>query len=64
MADQLTAFVNVIYGLLALSIIIAVIGIANTISLSVHERTGSSGCCGPSGMDRGAGALVRSGGRR
>jgi putative ABC transport system permease protein len=38
-AAQLTALVNFIYGLLALSIIIAMIGIANTLSLSIYERT-------------------------
>jgi putative ABC transport system permease protein len=52
-ANQLSAFVNVIYGLLALSIIIAVIGIANTISLSVHERTRELGLLRAVGMDRG-----------
>lgn len=38
-AKQLNQFVNLIYGLLALAIIIAVFGIANTLSLSVYERT-------------------------
>jgi putative ABC transport system permease protein len=52
-ASQLTAFVNVIYGLLGLSIIIAVIGIANTISLSVHERTRELGLLRAVGMNRG-----------
>src|SRR5690606_34303051 len=36
---QLTAALNIVYGLLALSILIALIGIANTLSLSIHERT-------------------------
>ena len=38
-ANQINAFVNLIYGLLFLAILIAVFGIANTLSLSVHERT-------------------------
>jgi putative ABC transport system permease protein len=32
-------FLTIIYGMLALAIIIAVMGIANTLSLSIHERT-------------------------
>ena len=39
LASQITSFVTVIYGLLILSIIIALIGIANTLSLSINERT-------------------------
>jgi putative ABC transport system permease protein len=38
-AKQINQFLNLIYGLLALAVIIAVLGIANTLSLSVHERT-------------------------
>jgi putative ABC transport system permease protein len=38
-AKQIDQFVNMIYGLLALAVIIAVFGIANTLSLSVYERT-------------------------
>jgi len=38
-ASQIDTFVNLVYGLLALAVIIAVIGIANTLSLSVYERT-------------------------
>ena len=40
-AAQIDTFVNLVYGLLALSVIIAVVGIANTLSLSVlraHPR--------------------------
>ena len=51
-AGQLTAFVNVIYGLLALSIIIAMIGVANTLSLSIHERTRELGLLRAVGMAR------------
>ena len=38
-ASQIDTFVNLVYGLLALAVIIAVVGIANTLSLSVYERT-------------------------
>jgi putative ABC transport system permease protein len=38
-AAQIDAFVNLVYGLLALAVVIAVVGIANTLSLSVYERT-------------------------
>ena len=52
LAQQLTAFVNVIYALLALSIIIAMIGVANTLSLSIHERTRELGLLRAVGMAR------------
>ena len=51
-AAQLTSFVTVIYGLLGLSIIIAMIGVANTLSLSVHERTRELGLLRAVGMTR------------
>jgi putative ABC transport system permease protein len=50
--DQITAFVTVIYALLVLSIIIALIGIANTLSLSINERTRELGLLRAVGMDR------------
>ena len=53
LADSINALLNVIYGLLALSVIIAVIGIANTLSLSIHERTRELGLLRAVGMDRG-----------
>ncbi|MCB0965079.1 MAG: ABC transporter permease, partial [Acidimicrobiales bacterium] len=37
--QQIQILLNVIYALLAVSIVIALIGIANTLSLSIHERT-------------------------
>jgi putative ABC transport system permease protein len=52
LADQITAFVNIIYGLLLLSIVIATIGIANTLSLSITERTRELGLLRAVGMDR------------
>ena len=51
--DQITAFVTVIYALLVLSIVIALIGIANTLSLSINERTRELGLLRAVGMDRG-----------
>ena len=43
---------NVIYGLLLLSIIIALIGVANTLSLSINERTRELGLLRAVGMNR------------
>ncbi|HUS61473.1 MAG TPA: ABC transporter permease, partial [Acidimicrobiales bacterium] len=52
LASQITSFVTVIYGLLILSIIIALIGIANTLSLSINERTRELGLLRSVGMFR------------
>jgi putative ABC transport system permease protein len=52
LTGQVSGFLNFIYGLLALSVIIAVIGIANTISLSVYERTHELGLLRAVGMSR------------
>ena len=49
---QISALLNVIYGLLAVSIVIALIGIANTLSLSIHERTRELGLLRAMGMTR------------
>ena len=40
------------YGLLALAVVIALIGIANTLALSVHERTRELGLLRAIGMQR------------
>ena len=37
-AKGVTFFVGIVYALLALAVVIAVLGIANTLSLSIHER--------------------------
>ncbi|WP_433335549.1 ABC transporter permease [Spirillospora sp. CA-294931] len=37
--ENMNGFLGIVYAMLALAIIIALLGIANTLSLSVHERT-------------------------
>jgi putative ABC transport system permease protein len=49
---QVSGFINVIYGLLLLSVVISVIGISNTLSLTIHERTRELGLLRSIGMDR------------
>jgi len=39
LVSEIDTMLNLIYGLLALAVVIALIGIANTLALSVHERT-------------------------
>ena len=48
--SEIDMMLNLIYGLLALAVIIALIGIANTLALSVHERTRELGPA-PGGRD-------------
>lgn len=50
--SSISTLLNVIYGLLAVSIVIALIGIANTLSLSIHERTRELGLLRAMGMSR------------
>ena len=45
-------FVRLIYGLLALSVIVALLGVVNTLALSVHERTRELGMLRAVGMAR------------
>ena len=49
---QIDQFVNLIFGLLAVALIIAVLGIVNTLALSVYERTREIGLLRAVGMSR------------
>jgi putative ABC transport system permease protein len=49
---QITQLLNLIYALLALAIIVSLFGIANTLALSIHERTRELGMLRAIGMSR------------
>lgn len=49
---QIDFAINIIYALLGLAVIIAVLGIANTLALSIHERTRELGLLRAVGCDR------------
>ena len=51
-AGQVDQMLTVVYGLLVLAIIIALMGIANTMSLSIHERTRELGLLRAVGQSR------------
>jgi putative ABC transport system permease protein len=51
-AGQINQFLGIIYVLLALSIVIALMGIANTLALSIHERTRELGLLRAIGQTR------------
>ncbi|HEX5613589.1 MAG TPA: FtsX-like permease family protein [Acidimicrobiia bacterium] len=51
-ADQINAILNLVYGLLAFAIIISAFGIANTLALSIFERTRELGLLRAVGMSR------------
>jgi putative ABC transport system permease protein len=50
--DQINQLLGLVYGLLLLSIIVALLGIVNTLALSVHERTRELGMLRAVGMSR------------
>ena len=50
--DQIGQLLNMVYGLLALAIIVAVLGVVNTLALSVVERTREIGLMRAIGMSR------------
>ena len=58
MGEQIDQMLYVIYGLLGIAVLIAVMGIGNTLSLSIHERTRELGLLRAVGQSRGAAALV------
>jgi len=51
-AGEVDQLLNVVYVLLALAIVIALMGIANTLSLSIHERTRELGLLRAVGQTR------------
>jgi putative ABC transport system permease protein len=51
-AGQVDQVLNLVYGLLVLAIIIALMGIANTLSLSIHERSRELGLLRAVGQTR------------
>jgi putative ABC transport system permease protein len=50
--SQIDRMLNLIYGLLALAVVIALLGIANTLALSIHERRREIGLLRAVGMTR------------
>jgi len=52
-AQQVNQLLNLVYGLLALAVLIALIGIANTLALSIYERTHELGLLRAVGTTRG-----------
>lgn len=51
-AGQVDQILVLVYGLLALAVLIALIGLANTLSLSIHERTRELGLLRALGLSR------------
>ena len=52
-AGQVDQLLTLVYGLLVLAILIALIGLANTLSLSIHERSRELGLLRAVGLSRG-----------
>lgn len=57
---MVTAVLNIMYGLLGMSVVIAVLGVVNTMAMSVFERRREIGMLRAIGLDRrGIGRMVR-----
>jgi putative ABC transport system permease protein len=58
LVDDITGIVgivlNLLYGMLAMAVIVAVLGVVNTLAMSVHERTQEIGMLRAIGLDRAA----------
>ena len=52
--EQIDQMLGLVYGLLGLAVVIALVGIANTLSLSIHERTREIGLLRAVGQTRSA----------
>jgi putative ABC transport system permease protein len=50
--DEISGILNIVYGLLALAIIVAILGVVNTLALSVIERTREIGLLRAVGLSR------------
>ncbi|MER7757643.1 FtsX-like permease family protein [Kitasatospora sp. NPDC097643] len=58
--QMVTAVLNIMYGLLGMSVVIAVLGVVNTMAMSVFERRREIGMLRAIGLDRtGIGRMVR-----
>lgn len=53
MAGQINTALNIMYGLLGMALIIAVLGVINTLAMSVYERQQEIGMLRAIGLDRG-----------